>query len=230
MLHAAGLPGHPKVVQGWDSTQGQICTGTLRGVRSCALTLFPVGSSSAIAGAPSPCLQPRCARARCACGCCPSPTPSPTPTPSPKGPHDSPHAVPIPHTLSPPRGPRSGGVVAVERLLTDVWAGLPGADALLCLLSIRDAVQWAAEGDTHLQQHGHLPRYGALGRGGHAGMGTAALCVCGKWGERGCGFVQLISPSSHLPWGTEPGERCAWGTVQCVRPKAWGWGREATGS
>lgn len=206
MLHAAGLPGHPEVMQGWDSTQGQICAGTLRGVRSCALTLFPVGSSSAIAGAPSPCLQPRCARARCACGCCPSPTPSPTPTPSPKGPHDSPHAVPIPHTLSPPRGPRSGGVVAVERLLTDMWAGLPGADALLCLLSIRDAVQWAAEGDTHLQQHGHLPRYGALGSGGTCRDGDgSAVCLWKMGGARMrlcAAHFPIISPSlGHRTWG-----------------------------
>lgn len=50
-----------------------------------------------------------------------------------------------------PRGPGSGGVVAVERLLADVWAGLPGAHAVLRLLALRDAVQRAAAGDPRLQ-------------------------------------------------------------------------------
>lgn len=59
----------------------------------------------------------------------------------------------------------------MECLLPDVRAGLAGTDALLCLLALRDALQRAAPGDTDLQQHGHLPRYG--GTRGYLGGFTA---------------------------------------------------------
>lgn len=104
----------------------------------------------------------------------------------------------------------------MERLLPDVRAGLPGADALLRLLSLRHAVQWAAARDKDLQQHGHLPRYrgarggfqGRDGGGGH--VGTRACVGVSRWrGKWGClgarregGFVQWgqqEEPSSSPP-------------------------------
>lgn len=104
----------------------------------------------------------------------------------------------------------------MERLLPDVRAGLPGADALLRLLSLRHAVQRAAARDKDLQQHGHLPRYrgarggfqGRDGGGGH--VGTRACVGVSRWrGKWGClgarregGFVQWgqqEEPSSSPP-------------------------------
>lgn len=209
--YATALPGHPELMQGWDSTRGQICARDSERCQTlCPDPLARFGSIGAMVGSPSPCLHPWCAH--CACGCSQSPTPSPPPTssssPSPRGPHGSPWAVPIPHTPSPPRGPRSRGVVAVECLLADMWAGLPGADALLCLLSIWDAVQWVAAGDAHLQQHGHLPRYGAWGSGGTPREGDSSVVRLWEMG----GSEALCSSFPHhlaFPAASAPGEQCS---------------------
>lgn len=112
----------------------------------------------------------------------------------------------------------------MECLLADMWAGLPGADALLCLLSIWDAVQWVAAGDAHLQQHGHLPRYGAWGNGGTPREGDSS--VVRLW-EMGGSEALCSSFPHHLAFPASIG---SWGAVQCVCPMAWGWGQEATHS
>ncbi|KAL0166217.1 hypothetical protein M9458_038061, partial [Cirrhinus mrigala] len=51
----------------------------------------------------------------------------------------------------------SGGVVAVERVFADMWAGLAGSFSFMCILSVRDPLQRPAEGNPTLQQHCHLP-------------------------------------------------------------------------
>lgn len=68
--------------------------------------------------------------------------------------------VPLPPTLSLScRRPGGRGVVPVERVFPDVWAGFAGADPLLCVLPLWDPVQRAPAGDPALQQFSHLPRY-----------------------------------------------------------------------
>lgn len=54
---------------------------------------------------------------------------------------------------NPHRRPRSWGVVAVERVLPHVRPRLASEDAVVRLLSLRDAVQWRPAGDAHVQQH-----------------------------------------------------------------------------
>lgn len=103
----------------------------------------------------------------------------------------------------------------MECLLTDMWAGLPGADALLCLLSVRDAVQRVAAGDTYLQQHGHLPRYGALGSGGASRDGDSSVVHLWKMGGSEDAALcssfphHLLFPAASFLGSAVPGEQCS---------------------
>lgn len=61
----------------------------------------------------------------------------------------------VDYSSSPPqhRRPCSRGVVAVERVLPHVRPRLASEDAVVRLLSLRDAVQRRPAGDAHVQQH-----------------------------------------------------------------------------
>lgn len=90
---------------------------------------------------------------------------------------------PLPPTLSlSRRRPGGRGVVPVERVFSDVWAGSAGADPLLCVFPLWDPVQRAPAGDPALQQFGHLPRY--------ARPPTRSACR----GRSGLGLGQIYLP------------------------------------
>lgn len=86
----------------------------------------------------------------------------------------------------------------MERLLPDVRAGLPGADALLRLLSLRHAVQRAAARDADLQQHGHLPRYGGASS---AGTGVPSTGWAPRAGWAG-GWGHVLAGGLSVVWKT----------------------------